>query len=362
MIVQINEALDIIDSFMKSPSQLLTIGGCVGTTMLKHVMDTVTAYCSFPQILVIEGCQDYVEMQKRRIPNHIFYGEAMYTAFQEHLDEDADLPRFLQREPAMYNTISPAKFNMMKKYPVIIINDMHLIEFPFDNAIRSLGYSGKIINIVDPFDVYVGAVNFTHVPTVVDTLSVISPIQAYARSIIGVETRAVNKLAFNKVKDIKRIPLRAVGKIDDKQYISNDIELVQNIRAKQIQAGFKRNQRVICSSFNINSYKNEDKTVDHMFIQKSMATIINPKPSNGLTTKIRLYNSRNVMFSDITFNQGCLHHQISVLPGNILTTAEAAYHKYENSVLVLTDNGKQLSKRELYSVLRNANNLAIGHV
>lgn len=360
MIVQINEALDIIDSFMKSPAEMLTIGGCVGTTMLKHVMDTVTAYCSFPQILVIEGCQDYVEMQKRRIPNHIFYGEAMYTAFQEHLDEDADLPRFLQREPAMYNTISPAKFDMMKKYPVIIINDMHLIEFPFVNALRALGYSGKIINIVDPFDVYVE--NFTHVPTVVDTLSVISPIQAYARSIIGVETRAVNKLAFNKVKDIKRIPLRAVGKIDDKQYISNDIELVQNIRAKQIQAGFKRNQRVICSSFNINSYKNEDKTVDHMFIQKSMATIINPKPSNGLTTKIRLYNSRNVMFSDITFNQGCLHHQISVLPGNILTTAEAAYHKYENSVLVLTDNGKQLSKRELYSVLRNANNLAIGHV
>lgn len=361
MIVQINEALDIIDSFMKSPSQLLTIGGCVGTTMLKHVMDTVTAYYSFPQILVIEGCQDYVEMQKRRIPNHIFYGEAMCTTFQAHFDgDDSDLPRFLQRESAMYNTISPAKFNMMKKYPVIIINDMHLIEFPFVNVIRSLGYSGKIINIVDPFDVYVE--NFTHVPTVVDTLSIISPIQAYARSIIGVETRAVNKLSFNKVKDIKKIPLRAVGKIDDKQYISNDIELVQNIRAKQIQTGFKRNQRVICSSPNVNSYKNEDKTVDHMFVKMSMATIINPKPSNGLTTKIRLYNSRNVMFSDITFNQGCLHHQISVLPGNILTTAEAACHKYENSVLVLTDNGKQLLKRELYSVLRNTNNLAIGHV
>lgn len=361
MIVQINEALDIIDSFMKSPSQLLTIGGCVGTTMLKHVMDTVTAYCSFPQILVIEGCQDYVEMQKRRIPNHIFYGEAMCTTFQAHFDgDDSDLPRFLQREPAMYNTISPAKFNIMKKYPVIIINDMHLIDFPFDNAIRSLGYSGKIINIIDPFDVCVE--NFTHVPTVVDTLSIISPIQAYARSIIGVETRAVNKLSFNKVKDIKKIPLRAVGKIDDKQYISNDIELVQNIRAKQIQTGFKRNQRIICSSPNINSYKNEDKTVDHMFVKKSIATIINPKPSNGLTTKIRLYNSRNVMFSDITFNQGCLHYQVSVLPGNILTTAEAAYHKYENSVLVLTDNGKQLSKRELYSVLRNTNNLAIGHV
>lgn len=361
MIVQINEALDIIDSFMKSPAEMLTIGGCVGTTMLKHVMDTVTAYYSFPQILVIEGCQDYVEMQKRRIPNHIFYGEAMCTMFQEHLDgEDSDLPRFLQREPAMYNTISPAKFNMMKKYPVIIINDIHLIKFSFVHAIRLLGYSGKIISIVDPFDV--GVENFTHVPTVVDTLSVISPIQAYARSIIGVETRAVNKLSFNKVRDIKKIPLRAVGKIDDKQYISNDIELVQNIRAKQIQAGFKRNQRVICSSFNINSYKNEDNTVDHMFVKMSMATIINPKPSNGLTTKIRLYNSRNVMFSDITFNQGCLHHQISVLPGNILTTAEAVYHKYENSVLVLTDNGKQLSKRELYSVLRNTNNLAIGRV
>jgi hypothetical protein len=93
-----------------------------------------------------------------------------------------------------------------------------------------------------------------------------------------------------------------------------------------------------------------------MMLIMNRANLNSPIPQ-----QFRLYHSKQIIRLDIEYDttQHYLNerdYHIQVKPANVLTPNEAKYHRYLNTVLVIT---KELSKREMYSVMKNSVNLAI---
>lgn len=237
MIVEIPEIIDIIDDFISAPYLYdLDIGGCIGTNIFKLCMEEVMAYYPFIKILIIEGCQDFIEMQNTFLGNHIFYAEAVDTNWSNsYYGEELSTPIFMRHKPTI--DVTPINFN---KFGIIIINDAHLIPQIYLNTIRD-NYMGKIIKIADPFDY--GGELFMHSHTVIDSLSKLSQLQAYARSLFNIDTRTIDKKVICSLTKLDRMTIRSVGVSPDKrQYVTPYnpiINLVKDRRRDQLRKGQK---------------------------------------------------------------------------------------------------------------------------
>jgi hypothetical protein len=96
-----------------------------------------------------------------------------------------------------------------------------------------------------------------------------------------------------------------------------------------------------------------------MMLIMNRANIGSPIPQ-----QFRLYHSKetirlDVEYDDIQHYPNEHDYHIRVKPANILTPEDARYHRYLNTVLVVT---KDVPKREMYSVMKNSVNLAICRV
>ena len=103
MIVEINQMINIIEDFMSNEwIKEIDIGGCVGSNIFRICMETVTGFCNFRDIMIIEGCQDFIVMQNEFLPNHIFYGEMVATGWTNDLREfERNYAKFLRSEPSI---------------------------------------------------------------------------------------------------------------------------------------------------------------------------------------------------------------------------------------------------------------------
>jgi len=358
MIVEINQMINIIEDFMCNEwVKELDIGGCVGSNIFRICMETVTGFCNFRDIMVIEGCQDFIEMQNEFLPNHIFYGEMVATGwtntFQEHEQKYA---KFLRNEP---NIETYARD--MNEYRLIVFNDSHLIPDKYKDIVRNT-FAGKIINVVDPYDY--DAAHYSHAPTVVDSIHKLSTIQAYARRLFNIDTRAIDKNIICRVREVGRIPVRSVGKQDRNQYVTPYKPIIDFVKSRRNDS-IKRGQTVICRSNFINTY--EDKIGMHVFTDKSIGTLqTNRQPTNSLY-KVRLHNSKNCINCDLTMDsENTKHYETLVEPASIISIDDMHHHKFNSIVLVLPEDGRTdytgITNRELYSVLRCTNDLAIGYM
>lgn len=358
MIVDVHELINIIEDWLPNDwSKEIDIGGCVGSGVFKLCMETVTGFINFYNIIVIEGCQDFIEMQPEFLPNHIFYGEAVATGWSNTFhEEDRKLPKFMRSSP-----IIETYARNLNEYRLMIINDAHLIPEKYLSIIRHT-FAGKIINIVDPFDY--GAEHYAHAHTVVDSLHKLSTIQAYARSLFNIETRAIDKSVICRVRDVGRIPIRSIGKQDKHQYVTPYKPIIDMVHQRR-NDGLRRGQSVICRSEFINTF--EDTTGIHIFTNQSIGTLVsNRQTVNGLY-KVRMHNSKHCVHCDLTMNTNDTpHYEILVEPTNIISIDDMAHHKFNSIVLVLPDESRTdfngLMPRELYSVLRCTNDLSIGYV
>lgn len=364
MTVEINQMINIIEDFMEREDLYsLDIGGCIGSGIFRICINTVTHYLDFTNILVVEGCQDFVEMMKERIPNHIFYAEAISTMWDDPFVKDSyETPDFMKHD--LVYTTAPLNFN---RYPLMVINDAHLIDSTILQKIRDNFY-GKIIMICDPLDY--GGDKWLHVPYVIDSLTRLSVIQAYARSLYEIETRAIDKNIICRFKDAGTVSIRSIGKQDKNQYVTPCEDVIKLVNERR-KPELKRGQKIVCKNRYINSYTGEDGC-SHIFTNHSMGTLISNKQLINCMYNVKLHNSRHDIVCDLTMDiNNTKHYDTYVEPANIIPIEEMRHHKFNSIVLVLPEyetigdeapKYRGLTRREFYSVLRSTTDLTIGHL
>lgn len=345
--LEINEMIDLIDDFLQNEdSHQLMLNGMIGSGLSTLTIQQTLLYYKFPKILIIEGCQDYIGLDKVPIKNHIFYAQAFVEMMIDSIIEyDCFKPQILNPYPEYQQILN---MNMINEYDVIIVSDAHLIQSDMLNAIIK-NFSGKIICIFDPFE------SDAHLPfpVLTDTLSRVSPMIAMARSIFGVDSRSIDRSIKCGVNEAK-VSKRSIGKIDTNQYISNDPCLINIIRDKQYQTVFRKHQKFLVSDNHLTQFTDEVGQI--ITIRKnSMFTIdSNVKP----LMKLRLYGSKQYFFTNITYSDEPSYYSypIHVKPGNILNLEEQMHHRYNHAIVITAET---LSPAQRYSLLKNSNYLTI---
>lgn len=350
-ILEIYQMIEYLEDFFSSSRrQQLVIGEISGALLFKHVIDATTKFYPFTNILVVEGCQDYIGLMKDPLNNHLFYAEMFVDEVCDSLIlYDPFKPSILNPKTEYYKIFRSEQFS---KYDIMIIRDAHLIPKGYLEAIY-MNFSGKIVSIVDPYDI--GGEVYFGIPVLTDTINKLSPINAMARSVYNVDTRCVDRSIKGTVTDVK-LSKRTLGKIDDKQYITIDRSVCETIRSKQLQSNFRKNQKVLVTSDRLYTCQDEHKmwrTVTGNSILIIQSSSVHP------VMKLRIYSSKTIIGGDLTYSMTAPTYMIQCQPANILMIEESAHHRYNHSVLVYDDD---ISKRQKYSILKNSNNVTIGHL
>lgn len=345
-IYQMIETLE--DFFFANDSRVnhIIVGGMVGSHIFKHAIDAALVTYPFEKILVVEGCQDYIGLTKNRMTNHVYYADLFMDVLCDSIiPYDPFKPKIMNPKPTYAKQID---LNRMAYYDVIIVNDAHLIPSGYLNAIKN-NYSGKVCIIVDPFDI--GGEMFEGIPVLTDSMNKLSPMIAMARATYDVETRAIDRTIKGHVTEGK-INKRSIGKIDDKQYVTNDEYLADVVRHKQLQSQFRKNQKLFVTSDKINT--SIDGLFGNSLTRNSMCVVMSA--SSRPLMKLRIYSSKIMYAGDVSYLDNPPDSMIRVKPANILTIDESAFHRYNHTVMVCNE---PLTQRQKYSILKNSNNVTI---
>lgn len=351
-IVSISEMIDLLECFMEDNSwHHIVVGEMAGCHLFKHVTDVVIhpeIGVPFNQTLVVEGCQDYIGLSKKVLPNHIFYAEAFGEDVVDGLTPyDPFKPKILNPSPEYQIRINTDR---LKDYELIIIRDAHLIPEYYMRAILS-SFNGKIISLVDPFDI--NGDMYLNACTMVDTMNKVSPLQAMARSIYNVDSYVDRKVP-GTVTD-KHFSRRQIGRIDDKQYITNKLSLLDEIQYKQYITNMRKHQKMLVISDRLHYCQDIKTNRIYPLVKNSLCELVSPRLP---LMRLKLHSFKSIIAGDISYFEHCSPECIRVKPANILTIEESCYHRYNTSVLLSDDN---ITPRQRYSVLKNSNNVIVGH-
>lgn len=358
MIVELNEMIDYIEEFLENDYQATCVGGIVGTPIEKIVLETITAKIPWHKVLVIQGCQDYTGLMKKRLTNVLFWGDVIIEENVEPLREKSPwMPEIFSPQPEFTKKVDAS---ILVNYDIIVILNAHLIPMTYRYDI-SMNFAGKVVYIIDPFetDYSVEEDRDERTPVIVDSLNKLSPLQAMARAAVGFDTRAIDTKVRGTLTELNRINRRSIGKMDDKQYVTNDWDLYVEIQNKQKNSPFRKNQKVIIEDDIIDIMMDDNGLRKATLTRNSMLVIDNPN-SNPLM-KLRLYNSKIIYSADITYdfdNHGPLKRRgiLNVRPANILRLHDVKYHRFNHIVFIMND---RLAPSFKYTLLKNSNNVTI---
>lgn len=375
MIIPIHSMINLIEDFIDSSANNITVGGMVGTQIFKHVFDICIGRFAFERILLVEGCQDFIGISKKSpMNNHFFWTSLIRNKIVPNPFANTNPFRQDVLQTSMrIEYMKELNDDVVNKYSVVIICDAHLIPADIlDMFMRKT--CGKLIMIVDPFGVHGERFTARDIPCITETFHKTSTIVAMARGIYDIETNAIDKKISCNVNEIKRLSVRSIGKIDDKQYVTNDKGLAEYIREKQINSGFRKNQKLFITDNGI--YRNgfirdelNPSYLDNVMITRNSMGIIDKTNADGVV-ELRLWRHKP---SDPKFANKFIYENdniplflkkyassasnITVIPANVLMIEEYAYHKFQNTVFV--NGGFNLSKREMYTLLANTMNLTV---
>lgn len=365
-IIESNEMIDLLDDFLSdnnsmiksSTASKLVIGGMIGTNLMNDALNSALAYYSLNDILFIQGCQDYIDLLNEK--NCQVYNQYIYYA---ELFTEVMIDSIVQHDPFKPRILNPTNeykkiinTQILQNYSVIIINDTHLIPDAYLDTICQ-NFIGKIICIVDPFDVY--GESYSNVPTVVDSFNKITPVNALARETYGIETRIINKKAKGVISTAK-LGIRSIGKIDNKQYITKDPEIIDMVRHKQLRVPIRKNHKVFVTGNALYESLNSNSVMKHNVVTKNSMVLVDTVQTKPLM-KLRIYSSSRTFYGDLVYiDEPFVRHQCNILckPANILSVDESVFHRYKHTVLVSTD-GSHFTLRERYSILKNSMNITI---
>ena len=353
-IVEICEMIDIMDEFINSNNKQIYVGGCVGTNICDIVFEAVSSRYMPHEVLVVEGCQDIVEMLYKYTYNktrHIFYATMFQTFIVNGINGyDEFKPALLQPKPEYHIIINES---ILKQFKCIIVRDAHLIPQEYITAL-SITFNGQVMCVFDPFDI--NGEKYTNVPTIVDSLSKVSPIIALARSVYDIDSRAIDNKVQCNVSE-KSMPKRSIGKIDNNQYISNDDMLIETVRMRQLDSKFRKHHKMIVKGDYVYQCYGEHGNL--ITVNKDSMFTVQTSSENPMI-KLKLHYSPDTFMNDVSYMNDPPRHMIPVKPANIISVNEASKHKFVNSVLVLTHDS--IDKPIKYSMLKNSMNLTVVHV
>lgn len=317
----------------------IVIGEIAGCGLFKIATDIAMSFFDFNEVCFVEGCQDLMGYTSNKVGNVKFWADLFHDEVVEYVETKP-----FKQEPVCMKVIDDCSFMHTK---LMFIIEAHLI--PRD-ALRMIEeeFVGLIIELVDPYDV--GGEDYTNVPTIVQSWYKLSLTTSYARSLYGIDTPYCDK----KLKSIisqKKLSKRSVGKIDTNQYISNNAEYVNEIRVKQLQQAFRKNQKIICCDNRINLIM--DNTGKRLSFTKNAIGIFTNVPRIFVPT-VRIHSTKFMYYGRFNYEKNGT--EILVQPANIISTLEASHHRFQSSVLVMDSS---ITKRELYSIMKNSNNVIL---
>ena len=348
-ILELYQMIDTItDFFHDITHQTLTVGGCVGTQLLKYVLDCTTAYCPFKKVLVIDGCNDHVlSTLNKPIVNYLYYLDLFAETFVDGLiPYDPFKPAIMNPKPEYHKFVDTT---LLQYYECVIINNAHLIPKEYRTKIVN-EFHGKIVQIVDPYDL--DGELFVGIPMITDTLQKQSSMVALARHLYGIDTRAIDKRIKGSFVQ-KKLNKRTIGKMDENQYVTDDIDFAYMIRNKQYQVPMRKRHKLIVSSNHLFVYP--DQIGGRRNIGKNALLVAGsmvPRPK----AQFRIYASKLTIFADVSYDADVPAHIMHVTPANILTVEEARHHRYNHTVFVQTKQD-YMTRRCYYTLLKNSINM-----
>lgn len=356
MIYEINQMIDHLDDFFKNSHKETIVGGIAGTQIERFTLDAALQTTSFDKILVVNGCQDYIGLMKKPMQNVMFWGDLFIEQIVDPLiPVDPWKPKIFNPREEYIRRINTQILSM---YDIVIVFNAHLVPYQMLKVL-SENFGGKIVYVLDPVEgdlctSYNMGIN--DMPVIVDHLEKVSPMIALARSSIGYESRAVDYNVRGSLTETTKFNKRSIGKIDDKQYITNDYELYREVFERQLDSPFRKNQKVRVVDNNIDvMYENGQR---HATLVNG-STLVIENPSSTPLMRLRLYNSKIIYAADVTYQNGVMKPKgsVSVVPANILNHEEDFIkHRYNHTVLILNH---EISKRSRYNILKNSNNVTI---
>ena len=347
--------IDLIDDFYAGDTKEMVVGGIAGTEINQFVIDGATKNTPFNKVLFVQGCQDYIGLMKTPVPNVKHWTDLFVEEIVAPLIPfDPWKPRCLQEMPSFVNRLNES---LIASYESLVIFDAHLV--PYDvRRLLSEAFRGQIVSIIDPIENRSPRME-RDMPMIVDTLRKLSPILAMARNAIGIETRAIDRKVRGSIVQTSKMNKRTIGKIDDKQYVTNDYELAYEVTKRQLETPFRKNQKVIVTDELIDMM-NENGVRKASLGCESMLVIENATAKPLM--KLRLYNSKITYYADLQYHDHTVPEalrqrgKIRVRPANILMMHDVPFHRFNHTVLVLTDD---LNPGQKYTVLKNSNNVTV---
>lgn len=349
MEVSISQMIEMIEDHFDggwySP-KALTVGGVAGTSLFKHAINACLKTIPLEQILVVDGCQDYIGLLRKPISNYVYYME-LFRAIE--------IPNILRMvEPGTKHLVEPlpgyqiqiADY-MIMNFKALIIQNAQLLPMHYLSSLIDC-FCGKVLCLVDPLDI--NGERFSTVPTLYDSLTKQTKTISLARSMYGIETRSIDRRVRCDFKKVK-MNRRGIGKIDDKQYVTNSAHVLKTVREKQLQAQFRRNQKFLVAQKHIGFLKD----------QNDMAKVIGPDTMLSIMTaskplmKLRIHSSTSQVYSTLSYMENTVG--LYVKPANIVSIEEAVKHRFNNIVVVLGD--EPMTTRQWYSLLKIGNNISI---
>lgn len=353
-ILELNEMIDMVDDFISNPMQRqLSIGGMIGTQLFKFVIDVVLSKNEFGEICVIEGCQDYIGLTNQSpFNNHFYYADFIKEIKIPDFGDETGYERgFMVWNPVKIEYKHELDISYMGHFNYVIINDAQLIPVDILTAISNI-YPGKLILLFDPYEA--GAEHFIGYPSIVDTITKSSAIQALARKLFDVDTPSIDKSVRCSVKENK-VYRRSIGKNDGSQYVTNDKFLANEVWAKQMQSPFRKGQRLMVTDTRILNMTGRDGRI--YTVTKNTMLVVEMVHQNSKKVKLRIWNTKFTFESELTYLPDVSIGVINVKPANVLLVNDVRYHKFNTTVLVMDND---ITTREKYLVLKNTNNLVVG--
>lgn len=357
--IEIHELITMLDDFFEDEvAPVFDIGEMVGCNLLRYVAESAVNYVNFNSILFVMGSADAAYAIEKR---NVVHWKWLFNDFMvdniHDMNDPLVSPTFRYNQQEYEQRLIPSTLN---GYCIIIINQAQLIPRKYMDMITST-FQGQIVRIYDPFDI-MGGFEYVDVPLrCVDTFEKLPMTIAYARSLYGQDTRYVNKRATNKLVCGVNIKRRSVGKIDDAQYVTNDMELLNDCWERQKTVQVRRNQKVLVMNHRLNIVK--ENVYEHVHSLGDGALLHIVQRGEDDMIRCRIHSSKAEFDVHMTYQFEPFRTPMNALivqPANVIAPTHCLNnHYFKQIVYVTTPDTPLISIRDQYTLLKQSQNLII---
>ena len=356
--LEIYELITMLEDYFEDEGeQVFDIGEIAGCNLLRYVAEIATGYFPFNNILFVMGCADSAYAMNR--PNAIYwkmlFNDFMINDVHNTFDPLAN-PTFKYNRPEYEQRLIPPIF---EGYSVMVINQAQLIPKKYLEMITK-NYQGYIIRIYDPFDIMGGFEGTDVSLRCLDTFEKIPMTIAFARSLYGIETRSINKRAKNSFVSGVHIKRRSIGRIDNCQYVTDDMDILNECWDKQRNVQIRKNQRVSVMNHNFNIVEDSENRL-HALSEPALLHIVQGKDDDSVRCRVHASKAEFDLRLTYKFEPFITpSNALIVQPANVIAPSITLNNHYFNQITyVTTKNNPIVNTRVLYTLLKQSQNLVI---